>query len=545
MLLVFVQVTKAQDTCATAVPITAGTYAITTINGSQVPTPLCDTQYGAVPLTRPPGGEWYIYTPTENHSVTVTTDLVANAPLVDTRFHVYRGTCDNLVCYEGDDDGGTGNSSMATFDVIAGTSYYIAFDNRWTSAGFSFALIENVFVPTPCSFATAITAGTTTVTGIDEQNIVSTCSNATLAKWYVYSPNQNYVVTLSSDLAQNICKDTNFNVYSGSCNGSSVLNCLIGDDDSGVISCDSQNPDDSLLSKKSFSVSAGGTYYIVWDNKHSADGFDFTLTETPIIIPVNYTSQTISTIDSNYKNCVVDMNGDGIDDIVGVSSGNLKVHYQQPGGTFSISSFAVTGTGTTLPSWSIAAGDYNRDGYNDLLFGAGGGPSFWESNATGTAYISKTTNTSYLCQRTNFIDVNNDGNLDAFVCDDNNPSRYYLNDGAGNWTHYQSGVGSAYHLGLTVTGGNYASIWTDYDNDGDMDMFMSKCSGPPCELHRNDGDHFTDISAIAGINRQPVQSWSSAVADFDNDGDMDIMVGSNGGVKNILFQKQFGYDKRY
>lgn len=61
-------------------------------------------------------------------------------------------------------------------------------------------------------------------------------------------------------------------------------------------------------------------------------------------------------------------------------------------------------------------------------------------------------------------------------------------------------------------------------------MFISKCSGPPCELHRNDGNGvFTDISMQAQINFTPVQSWSSAVADFDNDGDMDILIGSNGG----------------
>jgi hypothetical protein len=88
-----------------------------------------------------------------------------------------------------------------------------------------------------------------------------------------------------------------------------------------------------------------------------------------------------------------------------------------------------------------------------------------------------------------------------------------------------------------MSGGNYASIWSDLDNDGDSDMFISKCSGPPCELHRNDGAAgYTDVSAIAGINMQPVQSWSSAVNDFDNDGDMDILIGSNCGTGNILFR---------
>ncbi len=534
LLLIVVQNMIAQDTCATATPITAGFYAVSAINGSQVPSPLCETQYGQVPATRPPAGEWYAYTPTENHTVTVTTDLSINVPLRDTRFHVYIGSCDNLICYEGDDDSGTGNSSTSTFDVIANTTYYIAFDNRWTSSGFTFQLNENIFVPDPCNTSTTISAGSTIVNAIDGENIATNCSTATLAKWYSYVPTQDYIVTVSSDLIVNLCKDTNFSVYTGSCVGG--LNCLTSDDNSGEIECDAGSTN-SLLSKKTFTVVAGVTYYIVWDNKWSADGFEFSLTEAVIPVPISYTSQSISTINSTYNICIVDMNNDGKDDIAGVSTSNLKVHYQEPGGTFSIANYTVP-NGTTLPTWSLAAGDYNRDGFNDLVLGSGNKLSFWESNATGTEYISRTPGDYIFCQRTNFIDINNDGNLDAFSCHDVDPNVYYLNDGAGNWTYYQSGTTSgAYMLGITPSGGNYASIWTDYDNDGDRDLFISKCSGPPCELHRNDGGGvFTDISAQAQINVTPIQSWSSAVSDFDNDGDMDIMIGSNGSVRNKLFK---------
>lgn len=533
MLLLLSGLAHAQNTCSTALPISPGLHIVDAINGTDVPTPLCSSQYGPTPATRPPGGEWYSYTPTENHSVTITTDLTQNNPLRDTRFHVYTGTCGSLNCVAGDDDSGTGNSSTATFDVIAGTMYYIAFDNRWTSSGFTFRLTENVFVPTPCNQAATITAGVTTVNTIDGENITTTCSNAQRAKWYAYVPSQDYVVTISSDLPQNVCKNTNFSVYTGDCLG--VLNCITSDDDSGELLCDATS--DSLLSKKTFSVSGGSTYYIVWDNKWSSDGFDFSLTETVIPVPINYTSQVISTVNSTYNICVVDMNNDGKDDIAGVSANNLKIHYQQNDGTFSVSNFTVPGT-SFLPSWSLAAGDYNRDGYNDLVLGAGNGLSFWESNTTGSAYLARTPGQYIFCQRTNFIDINNDGNLDAFSCHDVDPNVYYLNDGAGNWTYYQSGTTpGAYMLGITASGGNYASLWTDYDNDGDRDLFISKCSGPPCELHRNDGNGvFTDISAVAQINVTPIQSWSSAIADFDNDGDMDIMIGSNGSVRNKLYK---------
>ena len=518
----------AQDTCDSAISITPGFYVVGNINGTQVPLPLCDTQYGAVPADRPPAGEWYVYTPTENHSVTVTTDLVQNTPLIDTRFHVYRGSCGGLICYEGDDDSGNGLSSTATFDVIANTTYYIAFDNRWNSAGFTFRLTENVFVPNPCNSATPVTAGVTAVNAIDEDIINTPCSSGNKAKWYVYTPTSSANVTISSDLVQNTCLNTTFNIYTGTC---TALTCFIGDDDSGIISCDADNT--SLLSKRTFAVSAGQTYYIAWSNQYSDAGFDFEITETPIIIPIEYTIQSVPTIASNYNICVADMNNDNIDDIVGVSANNLKIHYQQPSGEFTVSDYPISGN-NFMPSWSMAAGDYNRDGYNDLVLGAGNGLSIWTSNETGTAYTSYTPGEYIFCQRTNFADLNQDGNLDIFSCHDIAPNVYYLNDGNGNLTHYQVGVTPG-AMNLGDNGGNYSTLFTDFDNDGDTDVFISKCSGPPCELHRNDGNGvYTNISALAQIDVTPIQTWSSGISDFDNDGDMDIIITSSGSAHNFF-----------
>jgi ASPIC/UnbV protein/VCBS repeat protein/type IX secretion system substrate protein len=388
-----------QDTCASATAISAGLHVVSAVNGSQVPAPICAANGSGATF-----GEWYTYTPTASYNVTITTDIAANTPRIDTRLHVYTGNCASLTCAGGDDDSGTNFSSIGNFVAIAGTTYYIAWDNRWSAAGFTFQLIESPYVP-------------------------------------------------------------------------------------------------------------------------------------PIPGPITYTAQTISTINSSYNMCLVDMNNDYKDDIVGVSANNLKIHYQTTPGTFTITNHAITGT-SDMPTWSLAAGDYNKDGYNDLVLGSGSGLSFWQSNNTGTAYTNINPSEYIFCQRTNFVDINNDGNLDAFSCHDVAPNVYYLNNASNNFTHYQSGVtAGSYNLGTLSTGGNYASLWTDYDNDGDVDLFISKCSGPPCELHRNDGGGvFTNISATAQINTTPVQSWSSAVADFDNDGDMDIFVGANGSSGHKFFK---------
>jgi hypothetical protein len=537
ILLVFIfmfQLSQSQNNCASALPITAGTYTIDAINGTQVPSQLCLLpNYGVATAT-----EWYSYTPTENHSVTVTTDLLVNA-CRDTRLHVYSGSCAALVCIGGDDDAGivacsTNTNtflSTYTFDAIAGTTYFIVFDNKWQSTGFDFQIIENILLPNLCNLSTVANAGINTVDAITETTYSTACASASLAKWYKYIPTQNYHLTISSDLTQNICKDTNFNVYTGTCpNG---LVCVSGDDNSGIIACNSGNTN-SNLSKKTFDVTAGTTYYIVWDNKWSAVGFDFEIIEGIIVIPVTYNSQTIATINSSdYNLCIVDMKNDGKDDIVSVSTNNLKIHTQGIGGAFTVTNMAVPGT-SFLPTWSMAAGDYNRDGFKDLILGSGQGLSIWKSNSTGTAYTNYTPGQYIFCQRTNFADLNNDGNLDVFSCHDIAPNAYYLNDSSNNLTYYQSTVTPG-AMSIGAVGGNYSTLFTDFDNDGDADVLISKCSGPPCELHRNDGNGvYTDISAQAQINITPIQTWSSAVADFDNDGDMDIIITASSGAHHFF-----------
>lgn len=395
------------------------------------------------------------------------------------------------------------------------------------------------FAQNSCNEAQPITAaGTFIVDAINGEVIPSVCAGSglgTAAEWYAYTPSQNYTTTVTTDLAINICRDTRFQVYTGTCG---ALSCLTGDDDSGVIACNSGNTN-SYLSTKSFNVTAGTTYYIAFDNKWESLGFSFQITEAPIVVPpptpISYTTQTVGTIPTgtgNYNICVVDMNGDNLDDMVNVSSNNLKIHFQGAApNSFTVADFPITGT-SKMPTWSLAAGDYNKDGLNDLILGAGNGLSVWTSNSTGTAYSNFSPSDYIFCQRTNFADLNNDGNLDVFSCHDIAPNCYYLNDGSGNLTFYQSNVtpGAMNLSSQTNGGGNYATLFTDFDNDSDVDVFISKCSGPPCQLIRNDGNGvYTNISTLAGIDVTPIQTWSSGIADFDNDGDMDIIITASSG----------------
>ncbi|WP_281777595.1 FG-GAP-like repeat-containing protein [Croceibacter atlanticus] len=385
-----------QDDCASAIAITEGIYTVDAIDGTEVPSPICAANGGGATA-----GEWYTYTAQENLGLTITTDLSQNQnqdPQADTRFHVYTGTCGDLVCRSGDDDAGTGFLSIAQFNVEAGTTYYIAFDNKWNSSGFDFQIIEGAVIAEP----------------------------------------------------------------------------------------------ETIITFTSTSSETDGT-----------------------------------------QRALVDMNGDYLDDIVSISTTNVNIRYQETSGDFTTANIETT-SAENSPSWSLSAGDIDGNGYNDLLYGGASGVTFMIANDTGTGFSQISGSEYVFSQRSNFVDINNDGHLDAFVCHDVEPNVYYINDGNGNLTFNQGGLGD------TVNGGNYGSIWIDYDNDRDMDLFIAKCRGGNSganinQLHENDGSgNFTEVSSAMNL-ADPVQTWSSAWGDFDNDGDMDAFIGAssftNGGHK--------------
>ncbi|WP_345991544.1 FG-GAP-like repeat-containing protein [Chryseobacterium sp. Chry.R1] len=366
-----------------------------------------------------------------------------------------------------------------------------------------------------CASALNVVLGTNTAPVITGTAATTACNiglPGTAGLWYKYTATQDRSVTVSTVITgQNV--DTREIIFKGTC---------------GALTCVTAN-DDFLgnASQVTFTAQAGTTYYIVFDNKWSSSGFNFTVSETaPLVNRVSFTPQS-GNVYGTYNNCVVDMNGDYLDDIVSVlSNTQIAISYQQPGGTFNPVTYNVPNT-TVTPSWSIAAGDYDNNGFNDLIYGSGNGICFLKANADGTGYTSDRKPQTFLTQRTNFIDINKDGKLDAFVCDDNAPNRFYLNDGT-NMNHNQGGLGDF------PSGGNYGSIWIDYDNDGDMDLYIAKCSGGGSgpggnvdELHRNNGDGtFTNV-AVAANMANPTQTWSSAWGDFNNDGWMDAVIGIN------------------
>ena len=222
-----------------------------------------------------------------------------------------------------------------------------------------------------------------------------------------------------------------------------------------------------------------------------------------------------------YTSITVDMNGDYLDDFVRVSGNGVGIDYQQADGTFE--SVFIEMIIQWVPDWSAAAADIDGNGYTDLLLGNGQRASFLFANEDGTAFTEVFEDLYIFSQRTNLVDIDNDGDLDAFVCHDVDGNHNYRNDGNQNMV-------LDFNLIETLNlAGNYASLWVDYDNDGDTDMHLTKCRqgstpGDPERtnaMYRNNGDGtYTEVAAAINLDDNE-QSWATVWQDFDNDGDFD------------------------
>lgn len=233
------------------------------------------------------------------------------------------------------------------------------------------------------------------------------------------------------------------------------------------------------------------------------------------------------------QSITVDMNGDFLDDFVRVSESGVGIDYQKADGTFH--SVFIAMYILYPPTWSVAAGDIDSNGYTDLVLGNGQRVSFLFANEDGTAFTEQLHNDYIFSQRSNLVDIDNDGDLDAFVCHDVDQSHPYRNDGNQVMVEDQSLIQT---LNLA---GNYQSLWVDYDNDGDTDMYLTKCRqgsspGDPERtnaMYRNNGDGtFSEVAASINMADNE-QSWATVFQDFDNDGNFDAFCVNHSGANRF------------
>lgn len=227
----------------------------------------------------------------------------------------------------------------------------------------------------------------------------------------------------------------------------------------------------------------------------------------------------------------------------------------------------------------VALLDYDNDGYLDIFFTNGAhipglakdSPDFsnrlYHNNHDGT--FTDVTDRAGVkgygySVGVAVADFDNDGFPDIYVTGVNRNTLYH-NNGDGTFTDVTE------RAGVAGTGPNRKKLWSvsaawiDYDNDGRLDLFVSnyldwtfetsKVCGPPgrrlsCSptmykgeqnfLYHNNGDGtFTDVSAATGIAEHIGKGMGVAIADYNDDGWMDIFV-ANDKERNFLFKNREG-----
>ena len=129
-------------------------------------------------------------------------------------------------------------------------------------------------------------------------------------------------------------------------------------------------------------------------------------------------------------------------------------------------------------------------------------------------------------QTASWADYDNDGDVDVYIGNESTqelraPSQLYRNNGDGTF------IDVAERAGVTNDAFAKAAIWGDYNSDGLPDLFVSNL-GSPNRLYRNVGGRFADVAAELGVDK-PLSTFPCWFFDYDNDRTLDLLVFEYGG----------------
>jgi hypothetical protein len=191
------------------------------------------------------------------------------------------------------------------------------------------------------------------------------------------------------------------------------------------------------------------------------------------------------------------------------------------------------GLASTEETRVAAWGDFDSDGHLDLYVGfptAEETPNrLFRNNGDGVSFSDVApelgVNLIGTTRQTSWVDYDNDGDVDLFVAFRYQANRLFRNDaGVFNDVTAVSGIGDPRR---TV-----GVVWFDMDMDGDLDAFVANQNGDQDGFFRNDGGWFVDVAAELGMDspNRPDEygGVGPAVTDYDNDGDLDLFVANYG-----------------
>ncbi len=259
----FSQALYAQNTCATATPIT--TSGLISAPGPSSGSGCFNCGGSAA------NANWYSFTAPADGTIDIS---ACGLSATDTRLWVYDGSCGTLNQIAADDDAcgfADGYASAVTgLSVTNGTTYYLEWDDRWSTSSFDFNFTFTPSLVTgnnTCASAAVITSSYDTISdsGPSSGAGCNNCSSGAVnASWYAFTAPADGVLDISACNLSAV--DTRLWIYEGSCGS---LTQVASDDDACGFA------DGYASEVVGVPVTAGLTYYLEWDDRWSGNGFDF------------------------------------------------------------------------------------------------------------------------------------------------------------------------------------------------------------------------------------------------------------------------------
>ncbi len=262
--------------------------------------------------------------------------------------------------------------------------------------------------------------------------------------------------------------------------------------------------------------------------------------------PVNLTAENTQTL-------WIDFDNDGDKDLFACSNleGNKLFRNDSTLGFVDITVASGIST-TSMPTYGAAWGDYDRDGFLDLyiinrVLGTAYNFSnyMYLSNGDGTftdaTLASGTADSLKGPFAVSFLDINNDMWPDIYIAQD----KFYGNTmllNNGDSTFSDISVASGSNLGMD----GMCVAYGDYDNDTDLDIYITNTAAGNRLLRNDGGNSFTEVGAAVGVIHNQT-CWGANFFDYDNDGDLDLYV--SGGTKSsfndnvsVFFENMYPLD---